>query len=57
MGDAAFGVLPLGWITVSYDPPPDAPEGGIRAKQHADLCSWTCAAAFTAHRTGARAQM
>jgi len=49
-GDAAFGILPRGWISAAYDPPLDAPQPQV--KQHADLCSWLCAAAYAAERAG-----
>lgn len=46
MGDAAFGVLPPGWVTVSgrvlYPGP----------NKDAELCSWACAAAFTTRQAG-----
>ena len=48
MGDAAFGILPAGWILVAYDPPLDAPP--VPPKQSADLCSWLCAAGFARER-------
>ena len=52
MGDAAFGILPGGWIPVVFDPAPgEPPVMPLARKQNADLCSWLCVSAYAAERT------
>jgi hypothetical protein len=53
MGDAAFGLLPPTWVTVSSRGD-EIISAGIRQQDFAkDLCSWACAAAYTAKRAAA----
>ena len=53
MGNAAFGILPQGWISVVFDPPPGVPS---IPRQDADLCSWLCVSAYAAERTDEEAR-
>ena len=53
MGNAAFGILPKGWVSVVFDPPPGVPS---IPRQDADLCSWLCVSAYAAERTDEEAR-